>query len=243
MLMAKFEIILNKIDASQVTSVNYAYWKLGTTLTTVLLLLTAITIESAVAVDNVVSENQDFQLSSSENLKASSIVSGLNSQQNLSLRQRLLESKKSNPVVELDIASISDSLTANVKDETFSNIFSGENFLWESQDKLKRNDNLEKQLFGDPISNPDLSLKKEVEEQTNLLEQKKSQILVQIDSSSSVGDSFGEVNKLRQELLIEPILTQGEARKSVPGSTAGTPSAYGASLGQAYIGGGLFFPL
>ncbi|MDB9371824.1 hypothetical protein [Nodularia sphaerocarpa] len=237
--MNKIQTIFHKSDIYQVISVNYAYWNLGTTLITFLLLLTAISIEPAVAADNVVSENQDPQLSASENLKASSIGSGLNSQPNVSLRQRLLASKNSSTVAEFDIVSMSDSLRAKVKPETFSNAFSVDNFGLESQEKLQSHENLEKQLLTDPISNTDLHLK----EPTNLLREKPPQILVQRNFTSPVGDSFGETNKLRQELLIEPIVAPDKPRKSAPGSTAGTPSAYGASLGQAYIGGGLFFPL
>ena len=62
------------------------------------------------------------------------------------------------------------------------------------------------------------------------------------DSSGSVGDTFGDINKLRQELLIDPILETTKPRSASPGSSAGTPSAYGASTGQAYIGGGAFVP-
>lgn len=69
------------------------------------------------------------------------------------------------------------------------------------------------------------------------------QQMAQSDSSGTVGDTFGEINKLRQDLLIEPIVevtkTGGGA---APGSSAGTPSAYGASWKQAFIGAGFFFP-
>jgi hypothetical protein len=70
-----------------------------------------------------------------------------------------------------------------------------------------------------------------------------SQKIAQTDSSEVIGDTLGEANKLRQELLIEPITVQTVTFDGAPGSTAGTPSAYGASWGQAYVGGGLFFPL
>lgn len=73
--------------------------------------------------------------------------------------------------------------------------------------------------------------------------QKQSQKVAQTDSSEVIGDTLGEINRLRQELLIDPIILQGEPPSASPGSTAGTPSAYGASWGQAYVGGGLFFPL
>ncbi|MEH2404757.1 hypothetical protein [Nostoc sp.] len=237
--MDKIQKIINGSNTYQITSINYTYWNLGTILITFILLLTAIFTSSAVAADNVVSENQEAQLSVFQNLKASSIVSEPNSQQKkIRARQRLLGFKKSNPVTKLETVRISDSFTDNLKFETFSNSFSRKNFWLKSQTKIKINDSLAKQLFASPISNTDLYLK-----QTNVLKQKQPQILVQIDSSEFSGDTFGETNKLRQELLIDPIGRLGKSPKAAPGSTAGTPSAYGASFGQAYIGGGSLFPL
>ncbi|MEH2246164.1 hypothetical protein [Nostoc sp.] len=227
--MDKIQKIINGSDASEVISVNYAYWNLGTILITFVLLLTAISIESAVAADSVVSENKEAQLR----------VSGLNSQPGISFQQRLLKAKKNNTAAEVETGSISHSLTANVKPETFSNSFFADNVWLESQKLLANNDNSKKQITASPISNTDLHLK----EQTNVLQQKQCQIIVQTDSSDTVGDTFGETNKLRQELLIDPIVRLGAQTKAAPGSTAGTPSAYGASFGQAYIGGGLFSPI
>jgi hypothetical protein len=65
--------------------------------------------------------------------------------------------------------------------------------------------------------------------------------IAQADSSGFVGDTLGEINKLRQQLLIDPIVIE---RKGVvaPASTAGTPTGFGASWGQAYLGIGGFFP-
>ncbi|MEH2275333.1 MAG: hypothetical protein V7K40_11230 [Nostoc sp.] len=237
--MDKIQKIINGGNIYQIISFNYANWNLGTILITFIVLLTAIFTNSAVAADNIISENQEAQLRS-QNLKASSIVSKPNSQQKkIRSRQRLLASKKSNTVTKLETVSISDGFTANFKSKTFSNSFSGKIFWLKSQEKIKINDNLAKQLFASPISNTDLHLK----QQTNILKQKKTQIFVQIDSSEFSGDTFGETNKLRQQLLIDPIVRLGKSPKAAPGSTAGTPSAYGASFGQAYIGGGLLFPL
>ena len=75
------------------------------------------------------------------------------------------------------------------------------------------------------------------------LDKKLSQKIAQTDSSEVIGDTLGEANRLRQELLIEPITVQTATFNAAPGSTAGTPSGYGASWGQAYVGGGVFFPL
>jgi hypothetical protein len=74
--------------------------------------------------------------------------------------------------------------------------------------------------------------------------QKLPQLIAQTDSSGVVGDTLGEANKLRQELFIDPILTEIPIprRGGAPGSSAGTPTAYGASWGQAFIGAGGFIP-
>ena len=226
--------IINARETYQLISANYAYWKVGTISINFLLLLTAISIQSAVAADNVVSANQEPQLSASQNLQPSAIKSDLNSQQNISLQQRLLASRKSSNVTEIKLVSISDSLTANVKPETFSNSFSGDNFSLESPDQLKNDNKLDKQSLSEQTNNIYLPLKEQVQQSKN--------VLAQIDSSSPAGDTFDETNQLLQELLIDPITTVVDLPAATPGSTAGTPSAYGASQGQAYIGGGIYFP-
>ncbi|MEH2448338.1 MAG: hypothetical protein V7K18_21955 [Nostoc sp.] len=231
--MDKIQKIISGSNTYQIISINYTYCNLGTILITFILLLTAIFTSSAVAADNVVSENQEAQLSVYQNLKAPPIVSEPNSQ------QKLLAFKKSNPVTKLETVRISDSFISNLKSETFSNSFSIKNFWLTSQTKIKINDSLAKQLFASSISNTNLHLK----QQTNVLNQKQPQLVGQIDSSEFSGDTFGETNKLRQELLIDPMVRLGKSPKAAPGSTAGTPSAYGASFGQAYIGGGSLFPL
>ncbi len=77
---------------------------------------------------------------------------------------------------------------------------------------------------------------KEIEIQTQ-----KNKLISQIDSSGVVGDTLGEANKLQKELLIDPIIIKRNLRVA-PGSSSGTPTAYGANWRQAYIGGGVFFP-
>jgi|GEM_PF-1553518 len=264
--MGRIQKIINGSDNYKAVGVNYVSWRSGTILITFFLLLTSVFIQSAVAVDSVVSKSKEDKFSISrlnsqsyislrqrlltskkinvasvvsESQKAQFKISELNSQPYTSLRQRLLASKKINLVAELESISISDGFTTNIKPEKFSDYLSVDNSRLESQKLLVTNDNLEKKITTYPISNADLHLK----EQTNILQQKQSQIIAQIDSSDTVGDTFGETNKLRQELLIDPITTLREPTRAAPGSTAGTPSAYGASFGQAYIGGGLLFPL
>ena len=77
----------------------------------------------------------------------------------------------------------------------------------------------------------------------NALKPFSQQQVAQTDSSGTVGDSFGELNKSRQDLLIEPIVIETRtSRRVAPASSAGTPTGYGASSRQAYIGGGVRFP-
>ncbi|MFK0735216.1 MAG: hypothetical protein ACIWVG_29465 [Gloeotrichia echinulata HAB0833] len=73
--------------------------------------------------------------------------------------------------------------------------------------------------------------------------EKQPQLIAQIDSSAVVGDTFADVNKLRQQLLIEPIIQPGESTPTISSSSAGTPTAYGASWRQAFVGGVLYVPL
>lgn len=231
-------------DIYHVISVNSAYWNLRTILFTFVLLLKAIFIQSAVAADNVVGENQDSQLSTSQKLKESSLDSEVKLQQNI-LRQRLLNAKKNNFAAKVTSVNISNNFHDNVEPEIFSNSFSEVNLLAVSPEKIKKDDDLAPDLAADAIysviNNTDTI--EPTQKQTNALQDKQPKIVAQIDSSTPAGDSFGEVNQLRQELLIDPIVTVGQPLQAAPGSTAGTPSAYGASLGQAYIGGGALFPL
>ncbi len=143
--MKKIDKIIPGRDASQLISNHYAYWKFGAISLNFLLLLTAISIQSAAAAINVVSENPEPQLSASQHLKASSIVSELKSQKNLGLRQRLLASKQSHHVAQINSINISDTLTAKIEPETFNNSFSENNFSPTSQQNLNSSNNLDKQ--------------------------------------------------------------------------------------------------
>ncbi|MBF2064371.1 MAG: hypothetical protein IGS39_08105 [Calothrix sp. C42_A2020_038] len=108
-----------------------------------------------------------------------------------------------------------------------------------SQKKARQKDSIQQEL---------LEQSKRVQKLLNILNSNKPFVIqknsvAQIDSSGTVGDSFGEINKLRQDLLIEPIIIEARTSRTIaPASSAGTPTAYGASSRQAYIGGGLRFP-
>ncbi|MBW4511880.1 MAG: hypothetical protein KME64_36070 [Scytonematopsis contorta HA4267-MV1] len=97
-------------------------------------------------------------------------------------------------------------------------------------------------------------IKKNVETSRSLInrtklskEEKKEQRLSQktTDSISSniENNAIADANQLRRELLIEPIVIFNDPPAASPASTAGTPSAYGASSREAFIGGGISIPL
>jgi hypothetical protein len=81
-----------------------------------------------------------------------------------------------------------------------------------------------------------------IKESSTVIPQEQSQLISQVGSSEVTGDTFGDINKLRQDLLIDPPVIE-KPSKSAPGSSAGTPTAYGAGEGQGYVGAGLYIPL
>lgn len=149
-------------------------------------------------------------------------------------------------------ATVSNELETQL--ETVSSQNFRQNFSQESQDTVIENNQPLKfspapqtisQLdfstsLGDTFqqANQNSSLKK------SSLQPKQPQTIAQVDPSAgtTVGDTFVEANRLRQELLIDPIIQIEPPLKGAPGSSAGTPTGYGASWGQAFVGGGLFFP-
>jgi hypothetical protein len=157
-------------------------------------------------------------------------------------------------------SAVDNSLSATVSNEletqletastqNFSENFS-ENFSQESQDTvIENNQALKFPPAPETISQLDFSTSlgntfQEANKKSSL-QPKQPQTIAQVDPSAgtTVGDTFAETNRLRQELLIDPIIQIGETPlKASPGSSAGTPTAYGASWGQAFVGGGLFFP-
>jgi hypothetical protein len=99
--------------------------------------------------------------------------------------------------------------------------------------------------YGLTVENSNLVTETEelsIQESNTITLQKQPQLIAQTDSSEATGDTFGDINKLRQDLLIDPIVIE-KPSKSAPGSSAGTPTAYGAGEGQGYVGAGLYLPL
>ena len=70
----------------------------------------------------------------------------------------------------------------------------------------------------------------------SIVEPKQPQITAQSETPAPTGNSSGDVDKLRQDLLIEPLVKPArEKRIYSPGLTFGTPSAFGASWGDAFL--------
>ncbi|HYW19425.1 MAG TPA: hypothetical protein VE956_08955 [Nodularia sp. (in: cyanobacteria)] len=254
--MNKIQKIIPSRETFQFISINHVCWKLRKKLPTFIILLISLIIRPVLAADiadnNVILENKKTQLNA-EVSPEKSRVSPFNFQSNLSLRQRLLASKK-NQLLDKLRPSITKSFTVQIQPETLSNSFSVE-----SENVLERKDGISQQLLAEPL-----------QDKTKLLQPKQPQIIGQIDSPAPVDGNFGDINKLRQQLLMNPTpvddtlgdmnkirqelfidpiitrqkpLTKRQTPKALPGSSAGTPSGYGASAGQVYIGVGLVFPL
>ncbi|MBG1262384.1 hypothetical protein [Nostoc commune] len=227
--MHEIQKIINGSNPYQMISINYDSSNSGKILLTFLLILTAISIQSALAADRVISENKETQLR----------VCRLNSQPNISLRQRLLESQKSNIVAELETVSISGSFTANVKAKIFNhehqtgsletNIFFEKQqnaFLTESANTQTR-----KVIFFSQVNSSNLSPAQMLMIPTN---QGDRQILSQTGTPSDGSESHLNDSELRQSLKIKPLL--GGTKQTYPPSLSfGIPSAFGANWGDFFL--------
>ncbi|TVP62306.1 MAG: hypothetical protein EA343_11335 [Nodularia sp. (in: Bacteria)] len=245
--MDRIQKIISSSDMTKFISVKYVYGKLGNTLLMFLMLLTAISIKPAFAEDKadnkLLVENQTTELTSAQNI-VQSIVDKLKSESHISLRQKLLASKKHNTSAKLQ-PSINGDFSVKLQPETFSKFFAADNLLLASENVLETNDSVTQQLLTSNNNQVDLPR----QEQSDLLPQKQPETIEKVDSSVPVSIAFGDSDRLRQDLLIDPIIQpqeqpiQRRQQRAYPASTAGTPSAYGASQGQVYFGIGLVMPL
>lgn len=245
--MDRIQNMINGSDTIKFISFKYVYKKIGKTLLAFLILLTSFSIEPVFAEDQadtkVFLENQENQLTSAQNL-VQSIVDKLKSKSDISLRQKLLAAKKRHTSAELQ-PSINGEFSVKLKPETYSKFFSADNLLLASENILETNETVTQQLLAANNSQVDLP----IQEQSDLLPQKQPEVIGKVDPALPVSVAVGESDKLRQELLIDPIITpqeqpiQRRRQRAYPASTAGTPSGYGASQGQVYFGVGLIVPL
>ena len=207
--------IISNLAIFQAKFIKYIYLKFGTSLVT-LIGLTFVSLPLAQASDRVFGDSH-LSLSSTNSYYTSTEI---DSASDASIEA--LEIPSSLP--EMTFANKLES--QNMQTPEFIDVDTAQMFSTDSSTEIR--ENLE----------PNLLTSDEELQPPN-----QTQIIAQTDSSEVVGDTLGDTNKLRQELLIEPIVRVGKRFRPAPGSSAGTPSAYGASFGQAYIGGGLSFPL
>ncbi|MGH1393413.1 MAG: hypothetical protein ACRAVC_05175, partial [Trichormus sp.] len=206
--------IISNLAIFQVKYIKYIYLKFGTTLVT-LIGLTFVSLPLAQASDPVFGDSH-LNLSATNSYDTSTEI---DSASDASIEA--LEIPSSLP--EMTFANKLES--QNMQTPEFIDVDTAQIFSTDSTTGIR--ENLEPNLLTSDAE---------------LQPQHQTQIIAQTDSSEVVGDTLGDTNKLRQELLIEPIVTVGKRFRSAPGSSAGTPSAYGASFRQAYIGGSLSFP-
>jgi hypothetical protein len=214
--------------------VRYIFLGLGRTAVASLLLTMAMSANPAAAEDKLVAGNPSSEFSSSqtpfEDYASSEILAG----QDLGWGQVTVENH--NPSVEFSSFPAPQKSSA-----TFARVAKPAAAL--EQKLFKRTD---VNFLSRQTAKPDADLAQKLvttKKAETIIEQKQPQLIAQTDSSGVVGDTLGETNRLRQELLIEPIVTLQEPLTIAPGSSAGTPTGYGASWRQAFIGGGVYFPL
>jgi hypothetical protein len=70
----------------------------------------------------------------------------------------------------------------------------------------------------------------------SIVDQKQPQITAQTETPAPVDNSSSDADKLRQDLLIEPLVKPAPVKQTYPpGLSFGAPSAFGASWGDAFI--------
>ena len=251
--MYKIQKTSHSNDICKFIRLDYVFCNLGTVLLSCLLILTAITIKSVSAADNaqknMILPNQINQVDSGENSDKSSIYPA-NKKSYITLSERLLTSIKTNNSVKLHTSS-NENLAVNIEIETIRN-YSVANLGFSSQNVLNTKINTSQILLTSNHNNIDGESPEEIPQPTNLvnlLSQKQPELSTDVELSSPEEDIPSNSDTLRQQLLIDPIINTQESiiktepPRAFPGSTAGTPSGYGASGGQVYVGVGLLFPL
>ncbi|MEH2051618.1 hypothetical protein [Nostoc sp.] len=228
--MHETQKIINGSDSYKMISINSACWNSGKILLTFLVMLTDISIQSAVAADRVVSENPETQLR----------LSRLNTLLNISLRQRLLVSQKSDPVAELETVSISDGFSANVKPKIFNEkqqaaSLETNNFFKQQQNASlteSANTQTRKAIFVSQVNSSNLS----PAQLLMPLKQGDRQILSQTQTPSTGSETELNDGELRQRLKIKPLLGSTSGKQTYPPSLSfGIPSAFGANMGDFFL--------
>ena len=251
--MYKIQKTSNSNDICKSIKLDYVFCNLGTVLLSFLLMLTAITIRSASAADNahknIISANQINQVYSGKNTQETTNYPG-NNTSHISISERLSTSSKSNIVVKLYTIK-RENLAVKIEGEKNRN--SGVDYLvFSSKNVRESKTDISQNILTSKHDNIYGESPEEISELTNLvnfLSQQEPELITGAELPLPTEDISRDSNTLRQELLIDPILKTQEKlinpqpRRALPGSTAGTPSGYGAGDGQVYVGIGLLFPI
>ena len=218
----KKQKIINSTAISRCIGVRYFYLGLGTTLATSLIPFTTISPKPVFAAE--------IPLNASHQVKKDYVTANIEPEIDASLRQKLIDYKNN------------------------KNIFANANGIKRSKYSttlLNRMQSQKSDLNADLINVLRAYRKNRLATKSDLntdlsknlfIKKKKSRVIAQNDPSEGLGDTLQNLEKLRQELLVPSIIVPGEPAASAPGSTAGTPTGYGANWRQAFIGGGLNFP-
>ncbi|MDJ0674508.1 MAG: hypothetical protein QNJ36_03745 [Calothrix sp. MO_167.B42] len=223
--MDKKQKIMNSAAISRLIGVRYVYLGLGTTLATSLIPFTTISPKPVFATQ--------MQLNASHQVKKDSVTANIEPEMDTGLRQKLIAYKnRKNHLVNTNTHGIEDS-----------------KYFTTHSNRLQSN---KSDLNADLINvlrayrKNRLAVKSDLNTDITknlLIKKNQSRVIAQNDPSEGLGDTLQNLDRLRRELLITPITIPGEPPSSAPASTAGTPTAYGANWRQAFIGGGLNFPL
>ncbi|MEH1865279.1 MAG: hypothetical protein V7K69_09735 [Nostoc sp.] len=221
---------INSSDPYEIGSISSICWNSGKILLTFLVILTNISIQPAVAADSVISENSETQLR----------LSRLNTQPNISLRQRLLASQKNNPVAELETVSFSDGFSANVKPKIFNekqHVASLKtNIFFKKQQNVSltesANTQTQKAIFSPQVNSSNISPAQQLIKPN----QGDRQILSQAQTPSTGSETELNDSEVRQRLKIKPLLGGTGAKQTYPPSLSfGIPSAFGANWGDFFL--------
>lgn len=251
--MYKIQKTSNSNDICKSIKLDYVFWNFGTVLLSFLLMLTAITIRSVSAADNaqnnIISANKINQVYSGKNTHKSTNYPG-NNTSHISISERLLTSRKSNIFGKLNTIK-RDNLAVKIERKKIRN-YAVNYLFFSSKNVLESKTDISQNLLTSNHDNIYGESPEEISQLTNLvnlLSQQEPELITGAELPLPEEDISRDTNTLRQELLIDPIIKTQEKlinpqpRRALPGSTAGSPSGYGASGGQVYVGIGLLFPL
>ncbi len=217
---------LHSVAEPNLHFLDYFCSQFGMTLGTSLMLATIIPINQSLA-SEAISENTPQNFSSSGEIKP----------ENESISQVSVKSDKIELDVSENITNIESSQLASystsykplsIEDEAINSIEQSQNISFQ----IKKNVETSRSLINRA------KLSKEEKKEQRLYPKTTESI-----SSNVENNTIADANQLRRELLIEPIVIFNDPPAASPASTAGTPSAYGASSREAFIGGGISIPL